>query len=311
MDVPLSPPKETARVASAQLARHSALELLLTFILLFGVTSIVRWVIGPSLISRVIPQIHAELLIVGAAVALLLAGLVLSPPGRASGGHMNPAISLAMWRFGVFPGAGVVPYTIAQLLGSVLGVLAARALWGQVVAEPPVVYAVLQPGPGWSTGGLFAAETLSMAVIVFLVGTCLAVPRLAPFVPWVVGVLIGTAIALLGTSTGGSVNPARQFGPAAVSGQTHFLSVYLLAPMLGAVIAAWLRQAIQHRRAVLTHRLCGTEMDGRRLSDAPASHGTHHVLYCPGPGNASAGPGPHPGPGQNRRDSKPSRSAKR
>ena len=273
MDEPLGPPKEAERVASAQLARNSARELILTFTLLFGVTSIVRWVIGPSLISRVIPQIHAELLIVGAAVALLLAGLILSPPGRASGGHMNPAISLAMWRFGVFPGAGVVPYTIAQLLGSVLGVLAARALWGQVVAEPPVVYAVLQPGPGWSTGELFAAETLSMAVIVFLVGTCLAVPRLAPFVPWVVGVLIGTAIALLGTSTGGSVNPARQFGPAAVSGQTHFLSVYLLAPMLGAVIAAWLRQAIQHRRAVLTHRLCGTEMDGRRLSDVPASHG--------------------------------------
>jgi glycerol uptake facilitator-like aquaporin len=274
MDEPLSPPKAVERIASAQLARNSARELILTFTLLFGVTSIVRWVIGPSLISRVVPQIHAELLIVGAAVALLLAGLILSPPGRASGGHMNPAISLAMWRFGVFPGAGVVPYTIAQVLGSVLGVLAARALWGQVVAEPPVVYAVLQPGPGWSTGELFAAETLSMAVIVFIVGTCLAVPRLAPFVPWVVGVLIGTAIALLGTSTGGSVNPARQFGPAAVSGQTHFLSVYLLAPMLGAVIAAWLRQAIQHRRAVLTHRLCGTHADGSRLSDVPTSHGT-------------------------------------
>jgi glycerol uptake facilitator-like aquaporin len=275
MDEPLGPPREAERVALAQLARNSAFELILTVILLFGVTSIVRWVIGPSLISRVIPQIHAELLIVGAAVALLLAGLILSPPGRASGGHMNPAISLAVWRFGVFPGAGVAPYTIAQLLGSVLGVLAARALWGQVVAEPPVVYAVLQPGPGWSTGELFAAETLSMAVIVFLVGTCLAVPRLAPFVPWVVGVLIGMAIAVLGTSTGGSVNPARQFGPAAVSGQTHFLSVYLLAPMLGAVIAAWLRQTIQHRRAVLTHRLCGTHPDGRRLSDVPASYGTH------------------------------------
>jgi glycerol uptake facilitator-like aquaporin len=115
-------------------------------------------------------------------------------------------------------------------------------------------------------------------VIVFLVGTCLAVPRLAPFVPWVVGVLIGMAIALLGTSTGGSVNPARQFGPAAVSGQTHFLSVYLLAPMLGAVIAAWLRQTIQHRRAVLTHRLCGTQADGRRLSDLPTPSQTHYLV---------------------------------
>ena len=252
-----------------QLARNTARELLLTFILLFGVTSIVRWVIGPSVISRMIPQIYGELLIVGAAVGLLLAGLILSPTGKASGGHMNPAISLAMWRFGVFPGAGVLPYTIAQLLGSVLGVLAARAVWGQVVAEPPVLYAVLQPGPVWSTGELFAAETLSMGVIVFLVGLCLAVPRMAPRVPWVVGVLIGMAIVLLGTSTGGSVNPARQFGPAVMSGQSHFLWVYLLAPMLGAVIAAWLRQTIQHRRDVLTHRLCGTHADGSRLSDLP------------------------------------------
>ena len=85
MDESLGPPKEAERVALAQLARNSAFELILTVILLFGVTSIVRWVIGPSLMSRVIPQIHAELLIVGAAVALLLAGLILSPPGRASG----------------------------------------------------------------------------------------------------------------------------------------------------------------------------------------------------------------------------------
>jgi len=267
--------KEAQHVPLAQLARNTAYELILTFILLFGVTTIVRWVIGPSVISRSIPQIHTELVLVGAAVALLLAGLILSPPGKASGGHMNPAISLAMWRFGVFPGAGVMPYSIAQLLGSVLGVLAARVVWGQVVAEPPVVYAVLQPGPLWSTAELFTAETLSMAVIVLIVGMCLAEDRLAPFVPWVVGILIGMAIAVLGTSTGGSVNPARQFGPAAVSGQTHFLSVYLLAPMLGAVIAAWLRQTIQHRRAVLTHRLCGTQADGRRLSDLPTSHGTH------------------------------------
>src|SRR6266568_2991783 len=61
MDEPLGPPKEAERVALAQLARNSAFELILTVILLFGVTSIVRWVIGPSLISRVIPQIHAEL----------------------------------------------------------------------------------------------------------------------------------------------------------------------------------------------------------------------------------------------------------
>jgi glycerol uptake facilitator-like aquaporin len=251
-------PSKRERISFGRLARDSAFELILTSVLLFGVVSIVRWVIGPSPISRAIPGIHAELWIVGAAVAFLLAGLILSPLGRASGGHTNPAISLAMWRFGVFPGAGVIPYAIAQLFGSVLGVATARSMWGNAMAEPPVVYAALQPGPGWSSWELFATEAFGMAVIVFLVGLCLAVQRLTPFVPWIVGALVGIGIAVLGTATGGSLNPARQFGPAVVSGQTQFLWMYLAAPLVGAAIAAWLRSLLQYRRKVLTHRLCGT-----------------------------------------------------
>src|SRR5882672_691699 len=152
---------------SADLARHSAIELILTSILLFGVTTIVRFVIGPSPISRAFPQIHVELLIVGATVGVLLTGLIKSPLGKISGGHMNPAISLAMWRFGVFPGAGIVPYVAAQLLGSVCGVVAARAIWGRGVGQPPVLYAVIQPAPSWSVAPLFLAETVGMGVIVF------------------------------------------------------------------------------------------------------------------------------------------------
>lgn len=92
---------------------HSVIELFLTCVLLCGVTTIVRFVVGPSPISRAIPQIHLELIIVGALVGLSLAGLIMSPAGRISGGHMNPAISLGMWRFGVFPGSGVLPYTLS------------------------------------------------------------------------------------------------------------------------------------------------------------------------------------------------------
>jgi glycerol uptake facilitator-like aquaporin len=267
-------PKTAERLAIVRLARDSAIELILTSILLFAVVTIVRWVIGPSPISRAIPGIHAELWIVGAAVAVVLAGLILSPPGRASGGHTNPAISLAMWRFGVFPGAGVIPYSIAQLLGSVLGVVAARTVWGRIVAEPPVVYAALQPGPGWSTWELFVVEALGTTVIVFVVGLCLTVQRLTSFVPWIVGSMVGLGIALLGTATGGSLNPARQFGPAVASGQTRFLWVYLLAPMFGAAIAAWLRRKIQRRRRVLTYRLCGTI----ETSTAKVIEGVSHLI---------------------------------
>jgi glycerol uptake facilitator-like aquaporin len=220
------------------LARGSALECLLTSVLLFGVTTIVRWVAGPSPVSAAIPQVHAELVVIGAGVGLLVTGLVLSPAGKASGGHLNPAISVAMWRFGLFPGAAVVPYAAAQLVGSLLGTLAGRAAWGPALNRPPVSDAALHPGPGWSSGALFATEAASMGIIVVLVGLFLAVPRLVPLVPWLVGILIGTSIALLGTTTGGSDNPARQFGPAIAAGRPDFLWVYLLAPMIGALFAA-------------------------------------------------------------------------
>ena len=247
--------------------RHSVLELFLTSIMLFGVVTFVRFAIGPSPVSRALPQIHIQLLIVGAAVAVLISGLILSRPGKITGGHMNPAISLAMWRFGVFPAVGIVPYIVAQLIGSVLGVLAARAVWGAVVEQPPVLYAVIQPAPIWSTVPLFVAELIGMGVIVFAVGYFLSVARLAPLVPWLVGILIGSGIALLGTQTGGSLNPARQFGPAVVSGHTTELWVFLIAPMVGAELAARLLQTLQKRRQVLTHRLCGTQADGRPLEE--------------------------------------------
>jgi glycerol uptake facilitator protein/aquaporin Z len=256
-----------------ELIWHSAIELVLTSILLFGVTTIVRFVVGHSPISRAFPQIHVELLIVGGAVCVLLTGLIKTPLGKISGGHMNPAISLAMWRFGVFPAAGILPYVAAQLLGSVVGVVAAQAIWGRVVEQPPVLYAVIQPAPRWSVAPLFFAEAFGMAVIVFTVGYFLSVPRLAPFVPWLVGILVGLGIAMLGTQTGGSLNPARQFGPAVLSGHTDKFWVFLLAPVVGAEVAARLLKTFQHRGPVLTHRLCGTQvsrspLDDRRMASA-------------------------------------------
>jgi glycerol uptake facilitator-like aquaporin len=257
--------RSTSQLGS--LIRNSALELILTSALLFGVTTIVRFVVGPSPISRALPQIHVQLFLVGALVAVLLSGLIVSRPGKISGGHMNPAISLAMWRFGVFPAVGIIPYIGTQLLGSILGVLAARAVWGPVVAQPPVLYAVIQPAPVWSTAAVFAAELIGMGLIVFLVGYFLSNPRLAPKVPWLVGILIGLGIALLGTQSGGSLNPARQFGPAVVAAHTAKLWVFLVAPMVGAECGAQLLGAFRKRREVLTHRLCGTEPDGARLND--------------------------------------------
>ena len=247
------------------IARHSLLECALTLVLLFGVITIVRWVVGPSPVSATIPQIHLQLLVIGVCVGILLALLIRSKPGRLTGGHINPAISLAMWRFGAFRGKAVIPYIVGQLVGSLLGALIGRAVWGPVVEALPVVYGALRPGPGWNSAELFLAEAAGMAVIIGIVGMFLQIHRLAPLVPWLVGFLIGAAIVLLGTTTGGSENPARQFGPAVLSGHVDFLWVYLVAPIVGAAVATTILNRVRRHRRVLTHRLCGTQADGSPL----------------------------------------------
>jgi glycerol uptake facilitator protein/aquaporin Z len=97
-----------------------------------------------------------------------------------------------------------------------------------------------------------------MAVIVFLVGLCLAVQRLTPFVPWIVGALVGIGIAVPGTATGGSLNPRPPVWARCRFGTNAVPMVVLGSPLVGAAVAAWLRSRLQNRRKVLTHRLCGT-----------------------------------------------------
>jgi glycerol uptake facilitator-like aquaporin len=268
-------PRDPARDASrrATIAGHSGLECLLTCALVFASITVARWVVGPSPVSAAIPRIHLRLLIIGACFVLILAGLILSRPGKISGGHMNPAVSFAMWRFGVFPGSSVVSYIVAQLAGSLLGVLVGRAVWGPVVADPPVSYSAVQPGPGVPAGVVFLGEAVSMGVILYLIGLFLTTPRLARLIPWLVGFLIGAGIASLGTTTGASLDPARQFGPAVISGQLDFLWIYLLAPMVGAAVAAAVFNLAHRGRTVLTHRLCGTKQDGSPLEGQRAPAG--------------------------------------
>ncbi|MFW3462157.1 aquaporin [Streptomyces microflavus] len=47
---------------------------------------------------------RAAFALLGAGVGALLAVLMVSAPGRRSGGHLNPAVTLALWRLGAFPG---------------------------------------------------------------------------------------------------------------------------------------------------------------------------------------------------------------
>ena len=255
MSVPVAPAAVKPR-PGAKLGLRALYEGLLTAILLIGVETITRWTFGPSTLSRNVTSIHGRLAIVGVVVAVLLAALILTPLGRASGGHMNPGISVAMWRYGLLEPGAVPLYLTAQLAGSVVGVLIGRLLWGPVTGRPPLSYAVLHPAPGWNAAGVFPVEAASMATIIVIIALFLGSQKLASKVPFAVGTCVGLVIFSLGPVTGGVANPARQFGPAVISGQTQLLWVFLLAPLIGGFLAPVIQRFLPGPKPT-THALCG------------------------------------------------------
>ena len=239
---------------------HSALlELALTALMLFVVATTVRWLLG-----TIDPASggwwntpEGRLLAVAPLSGYTVTAVMLSPWGRLTGGHINPAITLAMWRYGRTPGRDVAPYIAGQLIGSLLGIAAGRLVWGPVFASPAVDYAVIRPAPGWSWASVALIETATMFVIVIVAVAGIAVSsrRLGPFTPWAVGTMIAVQIIAFGTLSGGIANPAREFGPALLSGNPSLLPVYLLAPPLGALGAT-----------VVINRVHARKQRGRRFS---------------------------------------------
>ncbi|MGW1540015.1 MIP/aquaporin family protein [Streptomyces sp. NPDC002309] len=234
-------------------------ELILTMILLFMVVTMVRWLRDPAS-PLYVSRLHLALLVVAVASGLLVVALILSPFGRRSGGHMNPAVTVALWLMDVFPGRSVLPYAAAQMTGSVAGVALARLVWGPVTSSPSVGYAAVRPAPDWDGSGVFLAEAGCFIVLTLVIGFFLAHPARARWLPYVVGLCIALIIVCLGTQSGGSVNPARHLGPALFAGDSGEFWIYVLAPVVGAVLGASVHHLLMrrfHTHQPLTYKLGG------------------------------------------------------
>ena len=225
---------------------RAADEFALTTVLLFLAVTVVRWLRDPGS-TLYIADLDVALAVIGVLSGIILTGLMFSPPGRRAGGHRNPAVTIALWLMNGFPGRSVPPYILAQLAGSAVGTVLGRLVWGRAVSFPPVDYAAIRAASAWRPTSVFLAEMGSMMVLIVVVGFFLACPGRARLLPYVIGVSVGLVIALLGPRSGGSINPARQFGPAALSGRTTDLWIYLVAPVLGAALGASVDHVINRR----------------------------------------------------------------
>jgi aquaporin Z len=174
----------------------------------------------------------ARFLVLGALVAPVVAGIALSPLGRRSGAHLNPAVTLGFWARGRMAPRDVAGYVAAQLVGAVAGAWLADALLPGAVVHA-IGGAVTHPAvPVLAAVALEAAMTLALLVVVF-----------AGWSPAMIAPVLVALIWLGSPATGASFNPARSEGPALVSGDVGDLWIYLVAPSAAALSlgAVWRR----------------------------------------------------------------------
>ena len=188
----------------------------------------------------------------------LVVALAIYAFGTTSGAHINPAVTVALASARRFPWADVPPYLVAQLLGAVVGAALIVATVGGEATDL---------GLGQTTiadGTTYAEAIVAEAIGTFLLLTAimaLAVDRRAPagFAGLMIGFAVTTAILVIGPFTGGSLNPARTFGPLLVAtigdGPTEWgdLAAYVIGPTVGAVLAALAYDAVARPRDAEDH----------------------------------------------------------
>jgi MIP family channel proteins len=217
--------------------RHFAAEFIGTFAFVF--------VGSGAIMTARMSQSPAGLLEVALAHGLTMAVMV-SALMRISG-HFNPAVTLGLLATRRIEPMMAALYIVAQIIGAIAAGYALKATF------PEAVF-VATRGGGQAialdvTGGqAFLLEAIATFFLVFVIfGTVVDLrgPKIGGLA---IGFVIAADILAIGPLTGGSMNPARSFGPAVASGVYEAQLLYWFAPITGALVASLLYEFLFMRR---------------------------------------------------------------
>jgi aquaporin Z len=159
--------------------------------------------------------------------------------GHVSGGHYNPAVSLAVLLRGKLQPRDVAPYMVAQIVGAVAAAVVVYVVLGRTFAPAP--------GTGASATGALLVEVLYTTALCLVVLHSATAPQTTgnSFYGLAIGFTVAAGAFAGGPISGGAFNPAVGVGPIAISallggGSVANLWLYLVGPFIGGVAAALL-----------------------------------------------------------------------
>jgi len=200
--------------------------------------------------------IGVSTLTVGLAFAVGAIGAIYSF-GHVSGAHINPAVTLSLAARGKFPPKEVVPYIVAQLIGGIFAALLNASIVGKGIGTQALLGATY-PNKTLSLYGVNAAlaalicEIVTTFILVLTILSTTEKEAQTGFAGLAIGLILGLNVTIAANISGGSLNPARTFGPQVVLFllgvplNTAFESawVYWIGPIVGGLLAVgahWLK----------------------------------------------------------------------
>ena len=151
--------------------------------------------------------------------------------GHVSGAQFNPAVTLGLALAKKFPPKEIAPYIVAEMLGGVAAASAVAFLLGGG-------HGTHIPAGGVASRAVALEAILAFLLMITIMGSAVDKRANNPFAGIVIGLIVVVDVAIGGAISGGSMNPARSFGPALfnpVALANYW--VYLVGPIVGALIA--------------------------------------------------------------------------
>lgn len=208
-------------------------ELIGTFLLVFFVTSVVVLYLSTGEQA----SFGTDFAVIGLVHAFLLFGLIVMF-GVVSGGHFNPAVTLAAWAIKRIGSVDALIYTLAQLSGGVLGALLCKGLLLDEGRATNYGAATVSGILGGNLQGAMIEAIGTFCLVLVILAAVFSRKSFKEWAPLAIGTTLGFIVMVGGPLSGGSYNPARWFGPALVSGEWGGVWPYLLGPIVGALLAA-------------------------------------------------------------------------
>lgn len=208
-------------------------ELIGTFLLVFFIVSVVVLFVATG--NQ--PQFGTDMAVVGLVHGFLLFGLIVMF-GVASGGHFNPAVTLAAAAIKRIAPVDAVIYMLAQLSGGVLGALLAKGLLVDEGRATHYGAAQVSGLLGGNFQGMIIEGIGTFCLVLVILAAVYSAKSVKDWAPLAIGTTLGFIVMVGGPLTGGSYNPARWFGPALVGNEWGGVWPFLVGPILGSLLAA-------------------------------------------------------------------------